>query len=430
MAESNDGSDADAPMGFKARVSRRLSPPLATLCSITLLASCASRGPTPATAASDETESEPALFGVRTLSASGEFELLSSADVARRLQSALGEGPLSVLALSSGGAGAAFGAGALVGSANDGKRLEFTVVTGVSAGALVAPFAFLGSAWDAEMTTIFTTGLTDGLLQTRGLGMLFGSSVYSGEPLRQLLARYVDDALIAAVAREAARHRLLLVATTNFASGEPVIWDLGSIALHGGENAKALFQSVLLASASIPGMLPPVELTFRSHGRMRVETHVDGAVTLPFFIAPALKDLPQSPAAGATIVRVIIDGQLRDQARPAPASALSIFSRSVLASQHYAARRKLETTVEALLERGIALDYAAIPASYPLHGPFDFAPGVQRALFNYASSCAEAGRLWIHSGSGDPVRERALISGTRTCPADDSFVERFAALKN
>jgi hypothetical protein len=164
---------------------------------------------------------------------------------------------------------------------------------------------------------------------------------------------------------------------------------------------------------------------------MRVETHVDGAVTLPFFIAPALKDLPQSPTGGSTtIVRVIIDGPLRDRPRPAPANAFSIFSRSVLTAQHYAARRKLETTVEALLERGISLEYAAIPASYPLRGPFDFAPGVQRALFKYASSCAEAGRLWIHSGSGKPVRERALVSGSRTCPADDSFVGRLAALKN
>ena len=140
-------------------------------------------------------------------------------------------------------------------------------MTGVSSGALVAPFAFLGPSWDEEMTGIFTTGETDGLLQSRGLGAVFGSSVYSGEPLRRLIERYADDAMIAAIAAEAAKGRLLLVATTDFDSGEPVIWDLGSIALHGDKNAKPLIQTLLLASASVPGMLPPVTVRFRSQGK-------------------------------------------------------------------------------------------------------------------------------------------------------------------
>ena len=238
----------------------------------------------------------------------------------------------------------------------------------------------------------------------------------------QLSAEQFDDQLRGDRQRDAAG---------DFASGQPVIWDLTSIALHGGADAKPLFQGVLLASASVPGMLPPVVLRFRSHGRPRVETHVDGAVTLPFFLAPALKDLPHAAAsAAAPLVRVIIDGPLRDRSGPPPDNALAIFSRSVLASQHYAALRKLEATAEALLERGISLEYAAIPTSYPLHGPFDFAPGTERSLFRYASDCAQAGRLWIHSGGGNPLRARASLSGNRICPADDAFVGRLAALKN
>lgn len=408
----------------------RLRCPLAAAFVIMLLAGCASLGPRLPMSTTQEAESESPEFGVRTLDASGEFQLLSSAEVARQLRATLGERPLSVLALSSGGASGAFGAGALVGSANDGTRPEFTVVTGVSAGALVAPFAFLGSSWDAQMTAIFTTGVTDGLLQPRGLAIVFGSSVYSGEPLRRLIERYADDAMIAAVAREASRGRLLLVATTDFTSGEPAIWDLGSIALHGGENAKTLFQSVLLASASVPGMLPPVVLRFRSQGRTHVETHVDGGVTTPFFIAPAPADLPHSRTAGSASVRVIIDGPLRDPPRPTHANAFSIFSRSLSVALSYVARTRLEATVEALRTRGIPVDYAAIPASYPLRSAFDFAPDEQRSLFEYAASCAQAGRLWIHAGSGGPVRAPALVSGSHSCPADDSFVERVAALGN
>jgi predicted acylesterase/phospholipase RssA len=234
---------------------------------IALLAGCASLEPQLPAPLADEGEAQSFAFGVRTLGSNGEFDLLASDELAHRLRSTRGDGPLSILALSSGGASGAFGAGALAGSTRDGARPEFTVVTGVSSGALVAPFAFLGPSWDAQMTRIFTTGETDGLLQSRGLGVVFGgSSVYSGAPLRRLIERYADDVMIAAIAAEAAKGRLLLVATTNFDSGEPVIWDLGSIALHGGKDAKPLVQTLLLASASVPGFLPPVTVTFRSGG--------------------------------------------------------------------------------------------------------------------------------------------------------------------
>jgi predicted acylesterase/phospholipase RssA len=405
---------------------------LATWGAITVLAGCASLGPQLPAAPTDEVESETLTFGVRTLGADGEFELLSSDEVARRLRATLGEQTLSILALSSGGACGAFGAGALAGLTAGGTRPEPTVVTGVSSGALVAPFAFLGPSWDEEMTAIFTTGETDGLLQSRGLGAVFGSSVYSGEPLRRLIERYADDAMIAAIATEAAKGRLLLVATTDFGSGEPVIWDLGSIALHGGNNAKPLVQTLLLASASVPGMLPPVSVSFRSQGKIRTETHVDGGVTLPFFIAPAPEDLRHATAAGpqSAMVRVIIDGPLRNIPRRTHANALSIFGRSLSAGLSYITRAQLESTAEAVHEQGIAFEYAGIPASYPLRGAFDFGPDAQRSLFEFAASCASADRFWVraHPGGG-PVSERVPASVAPRCPADDSFMGQLAALK-
>jgi len=399
-----------------------------------LLAGCASLGPQLPMSMADETPPEELSFGIRTLGADGEFQLLSSREVARRLHSRLGVRPLSILALSSGGASGAFGAGALTGATRDGARPEFTVVTGVSTGALVAPFAFLGPSWDGQMTEIFTTGVTDGLLRRRALGALFGSSVYSGEPLRRLIEHYADNAMIAAIAAQAAKGRLLLVATTDLSNGEPVIWDLGSIALHGGHNAKPLIQSLLLASASVPGMLPPVVVRFRSRGRMHTETHVDGGVTLPFFIEPAPEDLPNATAAGtqSTTVRVIIDGTLRNLPTPTPDNAYSVFRRSLSAGLSHVTRTQLEATVEAMRQRGIALDYAAIPASYPLRGSFDFSADAQRSLFDYAANCAAAGRLWIDVRAEDRAGTSALLPVTMSplCPADDVFFERLAALRD
>ena len=404
-------------------------------CAIALLPGCTSLGPQLPMSPTDEVESGGFAPDVRTLGPDGEFELLSSDEVARRLHAGLGERPLSILALSSGGASGAFGAGALAGLTTSGTRPEFTVVTGVSAGALVAPFAFLGPSWDEKMTAIFTTGETDGLLQSRGLGAVFGSSVYSGRPLRQLIERYANDAMVAAMATEAAKGRLLLVATTDLDSGEPVIWDLGSIALHGGKNASPLIQTLLLASASVPGMLPPVTVKFRSQGKMRAETHVDGGVTLPFFIAPAPQDLPQADEGRpqSTTVRVIIDGPLRNVPRPTHANALAIFDRSLSEGLSHVTRTQLESTLDEVRRHGMSVEYAAVPASYPLQGGFDFGPDAQHALFEFAATCAAADRLWIRApaaSSSEPVREALPASADNVCPSDDSFMEHLAALRN
>src|SRR5947207_5001138 len=234
--------------------------------------------------------------------------------------------------------------------------------------------------------------------------------MYSGTPLKKLVDRYADDRMIEAVATQAARGRLLLVATTDFATGEPVVWDLGSIALYGGHDARKLFRSVLLASASVPGLFPPVIIRVRTESGWREETHVDGGVTLPFFIAPAPEDLPQFAGAGAqpTVVRVIIDGRLRDFPRAAKANALSIFRRSVSAGLSRMTRTTLEQTMAATRGRGVSLDYPAIPVASPLPGASDFAPEAQRALFTYASVFAASARRWTRV---QPKRTHAAGAG-------------------
>ena len=397
-------------------------------CVAMALAGCTSLGPQIPVATAAEIASQELSFGVRTLGADGEFEVLQSRLVARRLQAQLGDGPLSILALSGGGAGGAFGAGAVVGLTRTGARPSFSVVTGVSAGALVAPLAFLGPEWDSQMTAIYTGGAGDGLLHPRLLGAVFGSSLYSDAPLKRLIERYADSRMLQAIAAEAAKGRLLLVATTDFATGEPVIWDLGSIALHGGEDAGPLFRAVLLASASVPGIFPPVKIRFRAGGIEREETHIDGGVTLPFFISPAAEDLPahSTQSDQPTLVRIVIDGRLRNITRPAKANTLSIFSRGISAGLSRMVRATLESTVFSIRQRGIALEFAAIPLSYPLKSAFDFGPDAQRSLFQYASGCAAAGRLWTRvQQNGDP--EPRALSQDSQCPADDSFLMRFAS---
>lgn len=208
--------------------------------------------------------------------------------VARRAQDLRGEGPFDILALSGGGAHGAFGAGALAGLTRSGTRPQFSVVTGVSVGALLAPYAFLGPEWDHALMDAYTSGRAEHLLQSRHLGVLFGSSAYRGRPLERLVDTFLSDALMQAVAREAASGRLLLVATTNVETRETVVWDLGSVAMNGGADAKALFRDILVASASVPGIFPPVIIRVQDGWGEFSEAHVDGGATAPFLIPTAL----------------------------------------------------------------------------------------------------------------------------------------------
>ena len=367
---------------------------------------------------------------IRTLTPDDRYAQIPSASIAQRLQTHLPGEPIRILALSGGGAGGAFGAGALVGLTQSGRRPEFTVVTGVSAGALIAPYAFLGPAWDKELSEIYTTGVSDHVLQSRGLGAVFGSSLYRGSPLRRLVDRYATDALISAVAREASKGRLLLVATINLETAQPTIWDLGAIAMNGGPNARALFCDVLVAAASVPGIFPPVVIKVPGDDTSRGETHVDSDFFSPFFVEPAPQELPEDVrGTPPSSVYVLIDTQLTEPVRGTRHRATSILTRSIVAGLSGTLRTRLELTAARAEQRGIELNYAAIPASYPYRGTMEFNGAAVKALFQYGYDCASAGRLWTafgHSSAAENRAHEASAARDLKCPTDDQFIARFA----
>jgi predicted acylesterase/phospholipase RssA len=367
----------------------------------------------------------------RTLGSDRQFSELSSVTAAGQLRAAHAGKPVTTLALSGGGAGGAFGAGAgaVAGLTRAGTRPTFDVVTGVSAGALVAPFAFLGPAWDGQLLDAFTGVAGDNLRQSRGLGVIFGSSVYSGRPLRQLIDAYVTDEMIRAIAREAAEGRLLLVATTDVASGESVIWDLGSIAKNGGPSAKALFRDVLVASVSVPGMFPPVIIRVAKDGVNHDQAHVDGAATAPFFVPPALLQTTRSAmSTGRAEVFVIVDGSLGEAARTTRLTARAILSRSIRVGMDHMLLTTLELTAATAQLEGAELQYSSLPAGYPLPNPFDFSARTRRPLFQYAYQCAEAGRFWTAFPRADDDKQTQGLTRSETvpCPADNPFFGFFA----
>ncbi len=191
------------------------------------------------------------------------------------------------LAISGGGANGAFGAGLLLGWTERGDRPEFSIVTGVSTGALTAPFAFLGSGYDEQLKAVYTTISTKDILKKRSkLKIITGDSAVNPEGLQKMLIKYINQDLMEAIASEHSKGRLLLIGTVNLDAGRPVIWNIGKIAASENPNALDLIRDILLASASIPGVFPPVFMEVQSNGVTYDEMHVDGGTASQVFIYP------------------------------------------------------------------------------------------------------------------------------------------------
>ena len=195
------------------------------------------------------------------------------------------------LALSGGGANGAFGAGLLVGWSAAGTRPEFTMVTGVSTGALMAPFAFLGSTYDNQIKEMYTTYSTKDLIIKRNIiNTLAGSSAADTAPLKKMLAKYIDHEIMEAIAAEYKKGRRLWIGTTNIDAKRPVIWNVGLIASNGQPGALELIHKIMLASASIPAIFPPVLFQVEANGMRYDEMHVDGGTASQVFLYPTALD--------------------------------------------------------------------------------------------------------------------------------------------
>ncbi len=200
----------------------------------------------------------------------------------------------TVLAISSGGADGAYGAGVLAGWSKSGARPVFDVVTGVSTGALMSVFAFLGEPYDSILKDVYTTQKQSDIFKKRGLGGLVSQGLYDNEPLKRQIELYVDDETLERVAAQHDLGRRLYVATTNLDAGSLVIWDMGQIAKGNRADKVLHFQKVLRASAAVPGFFDPVYIKPQKGKELR-QAHVDGAIKEPvlvndFMLETSLKD--------------------------------------------------------------------------------------------------------------------------------------------
>ena len=333
------------------------------------------------------------------------LEEFDDADV-RFLFRGVVERPHDYLAISGGGPTGAFGAGLLKGWTASGTRTEFTMVTGVSTGALTAPFAFLGPKYDATLEDVYTTISTKDVIRKRNIIAAAMSDALAGtEPLKALIAKYITGEILQGIAEAHKVGRRLFIGTTNLDAGRAVIWNIGKIATSGQIDALDVVRKIMLASASIPGAFPPVYFEVEAEdGKVYDEMHVDGGTASQVFIYPAAlnwrKILEKLKVPGLPQVYVIRNAKLGAAAKPVGPTLVPIATRSIASLIRTQGFGDLYQ-IHALTKRdGTDFNLAYVPSDFEAESKELFDPQYMRALFDRGYEMAKAGYPWKKAPPG------------------------------
>ncbi len=307
--------------------------------------------------------------------------------------------PHSYLAVSGGGANGAFGAGLLVGWTQTGTRPDFTMVTGISTGALTAPFAFLGPDYDDQLKKVYTTTSTNMIVKRRNpLVTPFGDAMVDTGPLRALITTYISTDIIEAVAREHKKGRRLFIGTANLDAGRSVIWNMGAIAASDYPRKVELIHDVLQASSAIPVAFPPVVIPVEANGQSFDEMHVDGGTGSQVFVYPAAVDWKlitnKLKVQGTPKVYVIRNSFLDPDYRGVRRSIFPIGIRTINSLIRTQGIGDLYQIYTLCVRDGNEFNLAYIPSDFSEQPSEGFDPVYMSKLFDLGHRMALAGYPW------------------------------------
>jgi len=313
--------------------------------------------------------------------------------------------PANFLAISGGGDKGAFAAGLLNGWSKTGNRPEFKLVTGVSTGGLIAPFAFLGEPYDQRLTDLYTEVHPEDIMDPRSIpAAVFSDSLADNAPLWKLIRNEINRDFLDRIAAEYKKGRLLLLGTTDLDARKGVIWNMSRIASVDDPRALELFQSIMIASAAIPVGFPPVMIDVEVEGQQFQEMHVDGGTTAQVFVYPTTLHVDDF-ARKNRIDRdrnlyIIRNARLDANWSSTERSLLSIAGKSISSLIHNQGVGDL-TRIYLLTRRdGVAYNLAFIPESFDVVHKEEFGNEYMRALYKLGYELAIEGYEWYTSAPG------------------------------
>jgi len=316
------------------------------------------------------------------------------------------EDTMNILAISGGGANGAFGVGLLNGWDASGTTPTFSLVTGISTGALIAPFAFLGGEYDTEIGRLFTSVDSDDIFKRKSffgiLSSLIGSSdaLADSEPLADLLTEHLDEKMLGEIAKAHSEGRRLLIATTNLDARKLTIWNMGAIASSGHPKALELFRSIILASCSMPVAFPAVYFDVEAGGQTYDEMHVDGGVVTEVFFYGNILNIDEAAKnlgikrQGNDRIFIIRNNQIGARYEEVELDVLSIAGRALSSLTSTQGVGDLYRIYAVTQREGIEFNLASVPHDFKPNPKEAFDPVEMKRLYDLGYDMALNGYPW------------------------------------
>ena len=344
------------------------------------------------------------------------LEGLARKDEDVRAAAEAGRSPASLvkadfLAISGGGDQGAFAAGVLSGWAKRGNRPDFEAVTGVSAGALAAPFAFIGSGCDSVLRDVYTRYGARDLYKSRGLRGYFADAFENNAPMQQMVESYATDRFLDQIAEGYRDGRRLFILTTNLDAQRPVVWDLSAVAASARLDRREMFAKILLASSAVPGIFPPVYFPIiTSNGSAHTEMHVDGGVTAQLiFVPPEAKVIEIEdrifPKRRQRNLYVIRNSKIAPEFTYNTPRSLPIIARAFRTMVKYQVIADLARLYKFAQSNNTMFYYCAVPASLGMKARRPFDKKLAQELFASGEHVGSQG-LWSSVPPYSPALER------------------------
>jgi predicted acylesterase/phospholipase RssA len=335
--------------------------------------------------------------------------------------------PAAYLAISGGGDNGAFGAGLLNGWTKAGTRPQFKLVTGVSTGALIAPFAFLGPEYDEKLTSLYTGVSLKDIAKPRSLfAAFFGDAMADTSPLYGLVRKYVTQEMLDAIGVEYEKGRILLVGTTNLDARRPVIWNITKIAATHSPGGLELVHKILMASAAIPGTFPPVMIDAQVGEQVYQEMHVDGGTSNQVFVYPIAAELARLSAEHDSerqrTLYIIRNARLDPEWAQVDRRTLPIAMRAISCLIQYQGIGDLYRIYTIARRDHVDYNLVYVPATFKTPHKSEFDTTYMRSLYDLAYAMALEGHEWakhppvLLSGEGEDARRAQPGEGSPGSP--------------
>lgn len=313
--------------------------------------------------------------------------------------------PFDILTLTGGGSRGAFGTGFLIGWTDRGDIPNFDIVTGISTGAVMAPFIFLGGDELQKVEHFYTKMHTEDVFEDSWFNFFGDGYIMNAKPLQKLFRKNFDKAFLDKIALEHKKGRRLYIGTTNIDTGQLIVWDMGAIASSSRSDKYERFSDIIYASTALPVYLPPQYMKVDVEGEEYYQMHVDGGIYSQVFMIGLfvnwgeVLNFKESANTDFDVTLYTVANRKyrqRDLYRPIEQAPFSIIEAYVLTEMDLLFDRSLYRLYSSCEKKGVKFKMAAIPEKMEeiIIKPTEFDPEKMIKLFNVGYKLGMNGIKW------------------------------------